>query len=508
MDTSVDKYLHQLYRNDEEAQTKRLAAQYSLGYINLIGYPIVPQTLTLVTSAEAQQYRVIPYLKAEGRLLIAVNRPSGEQEKFLTALATRVNLDLHISLCSDASYEHGIRLIGLIEAKRGKQLQVAVSQQEQQAALAAIKGVDELKRRLATASTTDTLDVLFGAATGMEASDIHIEPTDTAIRVRFRIDGVLQEIVTLPIAAHKTIVSRVKYLARLKLDVTKAPQDGRFTITLAGGELDVRVSTLPSAYGEIIDMRLLRAHAQFIKLADLGFRPEALAKIKAAVSKPHGMILVTGPTGSGKTTTLYAILDHLNRPEIKIIALEDPIEYRLDGIDQVQVDEAHGLSFADALRGSLRQDPDILMVGEIRDKETAEIGLQAAMTGHLFLSTLHTNNAPSSLARLVDMGVEPYRIAGAINIIVAQRLVRKLCANCHGAGCDICHQTGFKGRLPILEVLEPSEELDAAIMRRASVRDLYDIAVKNGLYTMEQDGMDKVSQGLTTKEEVERVAQA
>lgn len=503
---SIDRAIYQFNRVDEENHTQAVAKSYNLPYINLVGYPVLPKTLKLLSTEEVLKYQAIPFMKVGTKLRVAVVAPTQAVLNFLQEFSNRTHLEVDLSLCSATSYKFGLNIYFLEEQKEGRSVKgVNVTESSQEQAVAAIESKEDLEQKIAKANATRLLDILFAAATGMEASDIHIEPQQDNVRVRFRIDGVLQEITKLEPEVYKQLLSRVKFLSHIKLDVKKVNQDGRFTINVANTELDVRVSTLPSAFGEIIDMRLLRAHADFIKLDELGLNPTALTMIKAAIALPHGMILVTGPTGSGKTTTLYAILDYLNKSGVKIVTLEDPIEYRLAGIDQVQVENDKNFSFEEALRGVLRQDPDIIMVGEIRDKITADIGLQAAMSGHLFLSTLHTNSAPASLSRLIDMGIEAYKIAGAINLIIAQRLVRKLCYNCHGAGCPICHNSGFKGRIPIIEVLKPSKALDDALLNRASIRDLYALAVQQGMIPMFQDGTEKVSLGLTTIEEVNRV---
>lgn len=504
--SSVDQAIYQFRRSDEENRARTMASQLNLPYINLVGYPVLPRTLKLVPLPEVMQYGVMPFLHVGNKLRLAVTKPNDATFAYLQTLSNKMNLEISLSFCSETSFKFALNLYLLEEQKHTGAEDVSVSSAQQASATQAITNRNDIEKKLSHASATDALDILFAGATGMDASDIHIEPQETNVRVRYRIDGVLQEIVTIPPLIYKQLVSRVKYLAHLKLDIKTANQDGRFTINLTDTTLDVRVATLPSTYGEIIDMRLLRAHTEFVTLDKLGLAPEALAAINEAIRLPHGMVLVTGPTGSGKTTTLYAILSHLNKPGVKIITLEDPIEYRMDGIDQVAISaDKGGMSFAEGLRGALRQDPDILMVGEIRDKETADIGFQAAMTGHLFLSTLHTNNAPSTLARLLDMGIEPYKIAGAINLIVAQRLVRKLCVDCHGAGCETCNKTGYKGRMPIIEFLKPSKVLDEGLLRHASVRELYDIATAQGMVSMHDDGMKKVAQGLTTQEEVDRV---
>lgn len=501
----LDSAIYQFQRADEEAVTRQRAEAFKLPYINLVGYPILPNTLKLMTLEEVLRYKMVVFMKVDRKIRLALTDPSPETLAFVQELANRTHLEASLSLCSETSLRFATNIYLLEAQKEGTSPHVEVKNDDQEKALRTIRSKDDLAAKLAHASATDVLDLLFSAATGMEASDIHIEPQETNVRVRFRIDGVLQEITALSPELYKQLVSRVKYLAKMKLDVKKVGQDGRFSIDLSQTTLDVRVATLPSGYGEIIDMRLLRSHATFIKLDDLRLRPEALAAIKDAIKLPHGMVLITGPTGSGKTTTLYAILDNLNQSGVKIVTLEDPIEYKIPGIDQVQIENEQSFTFAQALRSVLRQDPDIIMVGEIRDKETADIGLQSASTGHLFLSTLHTNNAPASLSRLLDMGIEPYKIAGSIKLIVAQRLVRKRCPDCQGKGCEACHMSGFRGRLPIIEVLKPSRALDEAILRKASVRELYEIAIQEGMVPMYQDGMTKVTQGLTTTEEVTRV---
>jgi general secretion pathway protein E len=311
----------------------------------------------------------------------------------------------------------------------------------------------------------------------------------------------------LPVVTYKQIINRIKYLSKLKLDVTH-PQDGRFTIDVVGEEVDIRVATLPATYGEAVVMRLLPKKKSFLTMQNLGFRPDAQAAIEEAISQPQGVILNTGPTGSGKSTTLYAILQKLNTPERKIITMENPVEYRIDGIEQIQIDLENQTAFMDILKGSLRQDPDVMMIGEIRDAESASIALQAAMTGHLVLSTLHTNNAASTYARLLEIGVEPYLMGGTMNLIIAQRLVRKVHAECGGKGCAICHNTGYKGRVALVEYIKPTAEIEALVQRKASLREFEEVAKKMGMKTMYEDGQEKIAAGITTKEEVDRVTRA
>lgn len=384
-----------------------------------------------------------------------------------------------------------------------------------------------------TTETSQLLDLILQGAVSLNASDIHLEPEEKDFRIRYRIDGVLQEIVRLPSEVSKGLISRVKFLAKMDLNVKSEPQDGRFTQEVLGRHFDFRCATLPLIYGEGVVLRLLEQEARFYTLSELGFRDEMVTEIKKAFQKPYGMVLVVGPTGSGKTTTLYAILNELNKPGVKIITLEDPIEYKIEGIAQSQVDEEAGHTFAEALKGALRSDPDIIMVGEIRDLETAEVALQAALSGHLVLSTFHANDAPSSLVRLTEMGIKSYLLPGSINAVIAQRLVRKICPFCRkafttdqrirfylstklpnfklpsvlykGLGCSQCGGTGYKGRTAIGEILIPDPEIEEMIIKKAPLSKIIEKAQRPGFLTIEQDGLLKALRGTTTLEEVFRV---
>ena len=377
-----------------------------------------------------------------------------------------------------------------------------------------------------------------------KASDIHIEPYEDKSLIRFRIDGILHDIMELPKDVHNQVVTRVKVLAKLRTDEHQAPQDGKISFKTESENIDIRVSIVPTTHGEKIVMRLLSEKSRQYSLSDLGFSEKDLEKLTSAYKKPHGMILSTGPTGSGKTTTLYAILKILNRREVNIMTIEDPVEYEIEGISQIQVNEKTGLTFANGLRSLVRQDPDIMLVGEIRDEETAGISVNAAMTGHLVLSTLHTNDAATSIPRLLDLGVEPFLVSSTVNVIIGQRLVRRICAKCRiseefdnesvgadgdsqhgnnlklilkdqfkngklrvykGKGCDICHQTGYLGRVGIFEVLLVGEEIKQAIVDKKDASVIQSIAVKNGMTTMFQDGIKKMLQGVTTLDEILRV---
>ena len=408
-----------------------------------------------------------------------------------------------------------------------------------------VKNVPEFKEKIESAfqkNITELFGIILGGAIGLRASDIHIEPREKTVRLRLRIDGILQDVVFISPKIYHSLLSRVKFVSGLKLNVSDRPQDGRFSIIQEERKIETRVSTLPSDFGESIVMRLLDPKS-LIEVEGLGLRKDLLEIFKKQIKKPNGMILVTGPTGSGKTTTLYAFLKRIQNPEIKIITIEDPIEYKLKGITQTQVNHKKGYDFASGLRALMRQDPDVILVGEIRDLETAEIACEAALTGHLVLSTLHTNDAAGAVARLVDIGVRPISIAPAINMAVAQRLVRRVCKKCVKyvnpskeesekikkglagvrkeivppsffnadfkipkiQGCPDCNFTGYRGRSGIYEAFLVDDEMKEFILSNPSITATRNLAIKKGMVLMHQDGLIKVLEGVTTIEEVERV---
>ena len=394
----------------------------------------------------------------------------------------------------------------------------------------------KLGKKMESTSVVEFVDLFIEYAYSSKSSDIHIEPAAEIVRIRFRVDGMLRDILEkgVPKTLHQEIITRIKVLAGLRTDEHLLPQDGRFRTKIEGfGEVDVRVSIMPTYHGENAVLRIL-AETRAYDLNSLGFSKSDLEKVKRAIIKPYGMILANGPTGSGKTTTLYTILKTLNRPEVSVITIEDPIEYSLEGTNQIQVDNKAGLTFANGLRSILRQDPNIVMVGEIRDTETADIAVNASLTGHLVLSTLHTNDAATTFPRLIDMGVPPFLAASTVNIAMGQRLVRTICQNCKkertlndeelaslkelipdvsdktktfyiGDGCEKCGNSGYEGRIGIREVLEITDKIRDLIMSRANATQIKDEAVKNGMTTMLQDGLDKAKQGITTIEEVLRI---
>jgi len=361
------------------------------------------------------------------------------------------------------------------------------------------------------------------------ASDIHIEPYEKMMRVRFRIDGVLQEMMAPPFKFKAAILSRLKIMAELDIAERRVPQDGRIKIKVINRTIDLRVSSLPTIFGEKIVMRILDKSNLNIDLEKLGFEPKAMKDFVTAIANPYGMVLVTGPTGSGKTTSLYSALSRINTPEVNVMTAEDPVEYNLDGINQVLVNEDVGLTFAAALKAFLRQDPNIIMVGEIRDLDTASIAVKAALTGHLVLSTLHTNDAPSAIGRLIDMGIEPFLVASSVNLILAQRLVRRVCASCkqpielsdevldelqlakkeakganflQGPGCVDCNSTGYRGRQGVYEVMNMSPKLRDLVLERSSAGEIKKLAIEEGMLTLRRDALEKLKRGLTSVEEV------
>jgi type II secretory ATPase GspE/PulE/Tfp pilus assembly ATPase PilB-like protein len=431
-----------------------------------------------------------------------------------------------------------------------------------------VKTLPQFKKKIEeflTSNVTELLEIILGGAISLDASDIHIEPEKKEIKLRVRLDGILHDVLIFDFKIYQTLLSRIKLLSGLKLNVTNRPQDGRFTILLHAKSapspsaqemrmrpcelkeesitIEIRASTLPAEYGESIVLRLLNPKS-LIEMEKLGLRKDLIKIFEREIKKPNGMIIVTGPTGSGKTTTLYAILKRINSPEIKIITIEDPIEYHLEGISQTQVDPTKGYDFPTGLRSIMRQDPDVILVGEIRDLETAEIACQAALTGHLVFSTLHTNDAAGAVARMVDLGVRPVSIAPAINMVVAQRLPRMVCSDCakfvepskeelekikkslagvkkeilppsffeksfkipRAVGCQNCNLTGYRGRVGIFETFLVDDEMERFILTNPSIVDMRELAIKRGMILMRQDGLMKVLEGVTTIEEVERVA--
>jgi general secretion pathway protein E len=379
------------------------------------------------------------------------------------------------------------------------------------------EGVEDLRALANQAPVVTLVNTTIADALRAGVSDMHLEATAAGLRVRLRRDGVLKEISRVGRAHQAAVVSRIKIMAGLNIAERRLPQDGRARLRLEAGEVDLRVSTLPSLHGESVVLRILDHGRSALDLATLGMSSEAAERFERVVRRPSGIVLVTGPTGSGKTTTLYGAIARVNRPGVKIVTVEDPVEYQIEGVTQVPVNRKAGLGFASALRSILRHDPDVIMVGEMRDRETAEVAVQAALTGHLVFATLHTNDAPGGVTRLVNMGIEPYLVAATVQGIMAQRLVRSLCSRCGGRGlggdaltddlgCEACAQTGYDGRTGLFELLTMTDELRTLVVERAPLADLRAAARRAGMTTLLEDGLEKVERGLTTREEVMRVA--
>jgi type IV pilus assembly protein PilB len=526
------------YITDDDI-TGVLSRQYGVPSINLKYYEIDPNVIRLIPQDTAQRYQVIPLSRVGSVLTIAMTDPTNvfamDDVKFMTGfnvepvVASESAIAEAISRFYGGSASNGEELSNLMKdlAEEDQELELAGDEEEIDAA--------SLEKAAEEAPIIKLVNLILTDSVKRGASDIHVEPYETELRVRFRIDGMLQTVMNPPLKTKDAITSRLKIMAKLDIAEKRLPQDGRIMIKYrADGkkkELDFRVSSVPTLYGEKIVLRLLDKENLRLDMTKLGFEQESLKKFERSILRPYGMVLVTGPTGSGKTNTLYSSVARLNTVDTNIMTAEDPVEFQLGGINQVQMKEQIGLNFAAALRSFLRQDPNIILVGEIRDFETAEIAVKAALTGHLVLSTLHTNDAPSTISRLMNMGIEPFLVATSVNLICAQRLVRRICANCkeeveipqqalidagytpeeakttkiyHGKGCTICNKGGYKGRTGLYEVMEINDELRELILVGASALELKKKAIEQGMLTLRRSGLTKAALGQTTLDEVLR----
>ncbi len=523
----IDAKIGQLRQQEEESATENRAKQLGLPYINLVSYPIPDNVLLLLSPEDAADYKLAPFKLTDKKINFAALEPESERTKgYAETIAAEKGLAAKLFLASKTSIAFGLGQINQATGRKRTPVQAEVQEDE-----IVFQGLADFQAKLKLATTSDLLDRLFEGAIHFDASDIHLEPGEKKVRIRYRVDGVLEDIANLSVEIYKGLLSRIKFLGKLKIDLKVDPQDGRFSVKRGGKIIDIRLSTLPSQFGEAVVMRLLRQDLKLLSLDDLGFRKEALSTIRQAIVKPNGLILNTGPTGSGKTTTLYAVLRELNQPGQKIITLEDPIEYRIEGIEQSQIEPEKNYDFPTGLRAILRQDPDIIMIGEIRDQESATIALNAALTGHLVLSTLHTNSAPAALPRLLEMGIRSFLLSGSINLIIAQRLIRRLCEQCkeryrpseaelnqiakiapelkpeflyQPSQCDRC-LNGYRGRIAIIETLTPGRDLNRLIGQMATIAEFEAEAKKEGMTEMVLDGLAKAAQGLTSLEELWRV---
>ncbi|MBA3638868.1 MAG: type IV-A pilus assembly ATPase PilB [Acidobacteriota bacterium] len=540
---------------DEEI-TALLSKQYGVASINLSQFEIDPSIIKLIPSETAHKYQIVPLSRSGATLTIAMTDPTNvfamDDIKFMTGynvepvVASEIGVAEAIQRYYAAAVPRQPRdggntgdptaSVASLEMVTRELADSAILDDDVEV-LEDLEQIDvaSLERQGGEAPVIRLVNLMLMSAIQKGASDIHIEPYEKEFRVRFRIDGILYNVMAPPMKFRDAITSRMKIMAKLDIAEKRLPQDGRIKIRFgdsgATKEIDFRVSCLPTLFGEKIVLRLLDKDKLMLDMTKLGFEAGSLAKLEAAIAKPWGMVLVTGPTGSGKTNTLYSSISKINTSETNIMTAEDPVEFNLVGVNQVQVRENIGLTFAAALRSFLRQDPNIILVGEIRDFETAEIAVKAALTGHLVLSTLHTNDAPSTINRLMNMGIEPFLVASSVNLICAQRLVRRICTHCKsdnphapqalveagftpdearkvmpqkGAGCDKCNSTGYKGRVGLYEVMEIGEELRELILVGASGLELRRKAVDEGMITLRRSGLHKVIEGVTTIEEVAR----
>ncbi len=525
---------------DPETLIETKAALLNIPYIDLSNYEVDPEVLELIPADVAREFQLFPLFRIDGTLLLAMTNP--KDVKAIDKVTRLTQLDVSPALSSNESVQEAIDkyygsapgisakvsneelqdILEVIEAEEG------ISEEDQQS-------TQDLERLAEEAPVVKMTNMVLTQSIVDGASDIHINPEEDQLRIRFRVDGVLRDSFSLPASSIDAMISRIKILSSLDIAEKRVPQDGQMRLRLSDGrEIDIRVSTLPSSNGENVVLRILDKSAALLNLENLGFEEDVHQTLLDILSSAYGIMLVTGPTGSGKTTTLYAGLNHLNTVEKNIITLEDPVEYRLPLIRQSQVNIKAGMTFAKGLKAILRQDPDIVMLGEIRDGETANIAVQAALTGHLVLSTLHTNDAAGAVTRLGEMGIEPFLVSSAVRGILAQRLVRKICPDCReeyeadqevpeavrkqlgigpsdplkfykGKGCKNCRDTGYRGRISLIEILKMNDALKNAILQNKSLDDIRDLAVKSGMRTLVQDGWIKILKGHTTFEEVMRV---
>ncbi len=541
-DISLEEFLINSHLLSEESLYKTIASYFKLPFVNLADKNILKEVLFLIPDSIAQVHQIIAFERDDKKVKVATTEP--KDLEMIEFIKKKIDAEVELYLTTPGSISESLK-------KYHKGLQAEFQKITTEGISGASEGDEDLEKLAQDLPIIRVVDTLLEHAILEGASDIHVEPAEKSLVIRYRVDGILKKVMALPKTSHPGIVARIKILSNMKLDEHRLPQDGRFKIATDEFHVSFRVSVIPTFDGEKVVMRLLDEKMQLISLEQLGIQPEQLKIVQRNIKKPHGMILVTGPTGSGKTTTLYAILHTLNDPKVNISTIEDPIEYRLTGINQSQVNPKIGYTFATGLRAFLRQDPNIIMVGEIRDNETADIAVNAAMTGHLVLSTLHTNDAVTTLPRLADMKVPPFLIASTTNLIIAQRLARKICTHCiqsyeldektlaqlkeqlnieaaletmrklkiiattdkdfksilfyRGKGCDKCNQSGYKGRIGFYEVLEITPKISELLNRGANKEELIKAAKEQGMVSIFEDGLIKAKQGVTSIEEVLRV---
>ena len=540
-----EKKMEDIEIAEKEKMVMAHAEELGLPHIDLTGFPISAEALRAIPEETARAQGVVCFYYSIDELRVACLEPNAEIEELVYQLSERNHAQVMLYLISEHSFEKALNLYSTLPIVKPIKKEIEISDEDLEKYQSSINSLETLREYFNNTTITEILTLLIASALKVNASDVHIESEEDGVKVRYRIDGVLHDVAELPRETLKKFIARIKLLAALKINVDDKPQDGRVTLKLSKDSLDVRVSTMPTAHGESVVMRILYGNYQGVNLDDLGIRGTSYERLKREMTRPNGMIITTGPTGSGKTTTLYAVLRELNREGVKIITLEDPIEIKMKGVNQSQVDTEKGYTFAKGLRSILRQDPDICMVGEIRDLETADIAIQSALTGHLMLSTIHTNSAAGAVPRFLSMGVKPFLLAPALNAIMGQRLVRRVCSHClvedklsvdrqkqvadliaalpeadrpqesienlkfyKGKGCDECNGLGYKGRIGIYEIFTMNKEVEQIILSgEVSEYTIADIAMRQGMVNMAQDGVLKALDKITSLDEVFRVTE-
>ena len=507
---------------------RAVAAQQDLPYLPRDEMPSALPVLKNLSAKYLRTYAVCPVSVEGGQMTVATSDP--RNPVVVDDLRQTTGLSVKLVISSPEAITEAIDRT--YDGANASALQRIVEGMDEERSGDGDEDVSHLRDMAFEAPVVRLVNLLVENAITAEASDIHIEPFEDTLRIRYRIDGILYDQEAPPRRLQAAVTSRIKIMAEMNIAERRLPQDGRIRVNLHGTRVDIRVSTMPTVHGESIVMRLLQRSSVFLPLDKLGFPADTLKRFESLIKRPHGIVLVTGPTGSGKTTTLYGALDKINSPDRKIITVEDPVEYQLKGVNQIAVKPKIGLTFATGLRHIVRQDPDVILVGEIRDLETAEIAIQASLTGHLVFSTLHTNDAPAAITRLQDMGVEPYLVASVLEAVLAQRLVRRICLSCRvtdsasqadldalgvaappgtqlyrGKGCDDCRGTGYRGRMGIYELFPITEDARSLMLRRATARDIRQHAIAVGMMTLRMDGWRRACEGLTTVEEILRVTQ-
>lgn len=525
---------------EKEQEAMRYAQSIGMPHIDLEKFPISQEALKKIPFEMAKELQAVCFFAQDREMRIgAIDPQMQDVQQYKEELEQRLDVHIGMYVISQKSLKRVFELYSKLPVVEAISKDVEISQEIIEQVQTDVTDFESLQAFLKKKSTTDIISIIMGAGVKLNASDVHIEAEENQIVVRFRLDGILHDVAELPREVYRAVISRLKLVSALKLNITDKPQDGRITLDLAGDEVDVRVSTIPTVYGESVVMRLLKQNREGLTLEKLGMHPAALKVFAEQIKRPNGMIITTGPTGSGKTTTLYAAMQVVNTQDVKIITLEDPVEYKMDGINQSQIDLSKGYTFAKGLRSMVRQDPDIAMVGEIRDLETAEIAVQAALTGHLILSTIHTNSAAGAIPRFMSMGVKPFLLAPALNCVIGQRLVRRMCQECkkeaaldpevqqrvdalldelpaekqpesrtfyQPEGCTACNGIGYKGRVGIYEIFVVSKAVEELVLQgNASEYDVEAKAKEEGMMLMVQDGLIKATQGMTSVAEVFRV---